>query len=226
MTAPVLLRSSIGKKIIMAITGLIWVGYLLMHMYGNLKVFGGAEAFNHYAESLRTLGAPLLGHGHALLVARAGLLIAIILHVWCAVALKRMAARARPQRYDTYRIMNANYAMVTMRWGGAAIAAFLLYHVAHLTWGVPGLNAQFVHGAPFQNLVAGFQNPVHVILYLIALVMIGLHLYHGTASFWQTMGWRTAKHDSLIRGFALILALGVPLGFATVPLSVLVGLVP
>ncbi len=218
-------RSSIGKKIIMSVTGLIWIGYLVLHMYGNLKAFGGADAFNHYAEGLRSLGAPLLGQGHGLLVARIVFLVSICLHIWAALVLRRMAMQARPQTYSTYKIVKANYAVITMRWGGAVIAAFLVYHLAHFTWGLPFLSSHFVRGEPYQNLVAGFQNPVHLVLYLVALVVVGMHLYHGAWSFFQTMGWRTDRHDRTIRMGTTLLALMVPLGFATVPLSVLAGLI-
>ncbi len=209
----------------MSITGLIWIGYLVLHMYGNLKVFGGPDAFNHYAEGLRLLGAPLLGEGHALLAARVVFVVSIALHIWAAIALKMMASRARPQNYDTYRIVEANYAMVTMRWGGAAIAAFLLYHVAHFTWGSSLLQSGFVRGQPYQNLVAGFHNPIHVALYLFALIVVGLHLYHGAWSFFQTMGWRSESANKGVRVLASTLALGIPIGFAVIPLSVVAGFV-
>ena len=209
----------------MSITGLIWVGYLVLHMYGNLKVFGGPDAFNHYAESLRGLGAPLLGEGHALQAVRVVLVVSIALHIWAAISLKMMASRARPQNYDTYRIVEANYAMVTMRWGGAAIAAFLLYHVAHFTWGLPLLQSGFTRGQPYQNLVAGFDNPIHLALYLFALIVLGLHLYHGAWSFFQTMGWRSASFNQGMRVLASVLALGIPIGFAVIPLSVVTGFV-
>ncbi len=209
----------------MSITGLIWIGYLVMHMYGNLKVFGGPETFNHYAESLRWLGAPLLGKGHALFAARMVFVVSLVLHMWAAIALKRMAAQARPQNYDTYRIVGANYAMVTMRWGGAAIAAFLLYHVAHFTWGSFLLQADFVRGQPYQNLVVGFQNPIHVTLYLGALIVVGFHLYHGAWSFFQTMGWRSEAFNKGTRVLASVLALGIPAGFALIPIAVVAGFV-
>ena len=219
-----LFRSSIGKKVIMSVTGLIWIGYLLLHMYGNLKAFGGPEVYNHYAESLRLLGEPLLGIGHALFSARVIFVVSIALHIWAAISLKVMAVRARPQNYDTYRIMEANYATVTMRWGGAVIAAFLLYHVAHFTWGARFLQPDFTRGEPYQNLVAGFNNPIHLALYLFALIVVGLHLYHGAFSFFQTMGWRSASYEGGMRALATILALAIPIGFAVLPLSVASGL--
>lgn len=220
-----LFRSSIGKKIVMAITGLVWIGYLLLHMYGNLKVFAGADAFNHYAESLRTLGEPVLAHGHLLMLVRIVLAISLALHVWAAIALKAMAMRARPRNYATYEIVEANYATVTMRWGGAAIAAFTIYHLAHFTWGMRALQNDFVRGEPYHNLISGFQNPLHVALYLAALTVVGLHLYHGTWSFFQTMGLRRSALDPGIRALSLVLALAISIGFATVPISVAARLV-
>lgn len=205
----------------MSLTGVIWIGYLVLHMYGNLKVFGGQEAFNHYAEGLRHLGEPLLGQGHALLTFRVILVVSVALHIWAAISLKLMAAKARPQNYETYKIVEANYAAVTMRWGGAVIAAFLLYHVAHLTWGISILQAGYTRGDPYQNLIQSFGNPIHVSLYLISLIVVGLHLYHGAGSFFQTMGWRSESSIRGIKALASVLALGIPIGFALVPLSVI-----
>lgn len=209
----------------MSVTGAIWIGYLALHMYGNLKVFGGAVAFDHYAESLRNLGEPLLGQGHALLFTRVLLAASIALHIWAAVSLKLMAVRARPQNYDTYRIVEANYATVTMRWGGGVIGAFLLYHVAHLTWGANFLQPDYVRGEPYQNLIHAFSSPLHVVLYLLALIVVGLHLYHGSESFFQTMGWSNESYARGIKALTAILALGIPIGFSLVPLSVITRLI-
>ena len=218
-------RSSIGKKIIMAGTGLIWIGYLLVHMYGNLKVFAGEEAFNHYAESLRTLGEPMVGHGHVLMLARIVLTLSLVAHVWSAMALTRAAQQARPVGYAKFRQASGNYATVTMRWGGLVLGLFILYHLAHLTWNVPALTGEFESGNTFDKLVVGFTNPVNVILYLLALVAVGLHLWHGGASFFQTMGWRTAGNRQRIRFLTGALAVAIPAGFAVVPLAVATGLV-
>lgn len=218
-------RSSIGKKIIMAGSGLVWIGYLLLHMYGNLKVFAGPEAFNHYAESLRTLGEPFVGHGHALMLVRIVLTLSILVHVWAALALTRIARKARPVGYAKFQQASGNHATVTMRWGGLVLALFILYHLAHLTWNVPALTGEFETGNTFDKLVVGFHNPVTVGLYLLALVAVGLHLWHGGASFFQTMGWRTAANRTGIRILTGILAIAIPAGFAVVPLAVVAGLV-
>lgn len=225
MAVMTLTRSTIGKKVIMAVTGLVWVGFLAFHMYGNLKVFQGAAYFNEYSEGLRHIGRPIFGAYHLLWVARLVLLGAVVLHVWAAIDLARAARRARPDGYAVKKRVQADYASVTMRYGGAAIFFFILYHLAHFTWGVRGVHPDFIPGNAYHNLVVGFQNPVNVILYLIALVAVGLHLYHGSWSMFQTLGFNNQKYDSSLRGLALALGILIPLGFATVPLSVLFGFV-
>jgi len=225
MAVMTLTRSTIGKKVIMAVTGLLWVGFLAFHMYGNLKVFQGAEYFNEYSEGLRHIGSPIFSAYHLLWVARIGLLVSVVLHVWSAISLTRAARMARPQQYALKKNINADYAAVTIRYGGAAIFFFLLYHLAHFTWGVRAIHPDFIHGDAYHNLVIGFQNPLNVTLYLIALVAVGLHLYHGTWSMFQTLGFNNQKYDSSLRGLALALGLLIPLGFATAPLSVLFGFV-
>lgn len=219
MYVSMLFRSSIGKKVIMAITGVIWVGYLTLHMYGNLKVFNGAVYFNHYAENLREIGAPIFGHLHLLTIARIVFVVSIALHIWAAVTLTIMARKARPDDYKMRKVVQAKYASITMRYGGVAIGLFLLYHLAHFTWG--SLPGQFVRGDAYGNLVAGFQNPVNSILYLIALVAVGMHLYHGTWSMFQTLGINNKDYDRSLRGLALALGVLIPVGFALVPIAVM-----
>ncbi len=225
MAAIALTRSTIGKKVIMAVTGLIWIGYVVVHMYGNLKVFFGLEYFNHYAEGLRVLGEPLLGRLHLLTVARIVLVGSIAAHVWAAVSLTRQAQTARPQRYAVTKRMSADYAALTMRWGGATIFFFILYHLAHLTWGLPLLNTNYVRGEAYQNLVYGFQNPINVAIYLAALTALGFHLYHGTWSMFQTLGLLDRNTTPPVRALAWILAIVIPVGFAVVPISVMLGII-
>jgi succinate dehydrogenase / fumarate reductase cytochrome b subunit len=220
-----LANSSIGKKVIMAVTGLVWIGFVAFHMYGNLKIFGGAEYFNEYSAGLRTLGEPLFGHTHLLWVARFVLVAAIVLHVWAAVSLYQRARTARPRNYEMHRTLQANYAAITIRYGGAVIFFFVLYHLMHLTWGVPVIHNEFHHGDAYHNVVAGFQSIPNVIIYTIAVIALGLHLYHGTWSMFQTLGINNRTYDRLIRGLALALAVIVPVGFIIVPYSVLFGFV-
>ena len=226
MAVMTLTRSSIGKKVIMAVTGLVWIGFLVFHMYGNLKVYQGAAYFNHYAESLRELGAPLFGHLHLLTILRLIVAVSVLLHIWAALSLTVAARNARPQSYAMKRLVQANYASITMRYGGVAIGLFLLYHLAHFTWGlIPIPPSGFEKGDAYGNLVGGFQSIFNVIFYLVAVAALGLHLYHGTWSMFQTLGFNNQKYDSTLRGLALALGILLPLGFAIVPLSVLFGFV-
>jgi succinate dehydrogenase / fumarate reductase cytochrome b subunit len=135
----------------MALTGVIWVGYVLLHMYGNLKAFQGSEHFNEYAEGLRYLGAPVFGHLHLLTIARLVLVAAIVIHVWAAWSLFVMAREARPSSYASRRVVQANYASLTMRYGGTVILLFVLYHLAHLRWGIGGVHSDYISGVAYHN---------------------------------------------------------------------------
>lgn len=219
-------RSSIAKKAVMALTGLVGIGYVLAHMYGNLKVFQGEEYFNAYAEGLRSLGAPIFGHAHLLWVIRIVLLAAVILHVWSAVSLTRQAQRARPEKYAVHHRVQADYASVTMRYGGTVLFLFLLFHLAHFTWGVQGIHNDFVAGDPYHNVISGFQFWPATVLYLLALVALGFHLYHGTWSMFQTLGMLNRKVDRPVRLLGLGLALIIVVGFSAVPLAVMVDYIP
>jgi succinate dehydrogenase / fumarate reductase cytochrome b subunit len=220
-----LYRSSIGKKAIMAITGLIGYGFVILHMVGNLKVFQGQEHFNEYAEFLRTVGEPAVPERTLLWVIRIALLAAVILHVWMAISLTRQDVASRPVGYREKRRVQQSFASMTLRWGGIAIFLFLIYHLAHFTFGVAPIHPNFVKGAAYQNLVLGFQNPLHVVLYLIATAALGMHLYHGVWSMFHTLGLNAPRTNSLFRGLAAFSGIGLFLGFAVVPIAVLTGIV-
>jgi succinate dehydrogenase / fumarate reductase, cytochrome b subunit len=225
MQAAALYRSSIGKKAVMAVTGLIWIGYVVVHMYGNLKVFLGAEYFNEYAHGLRYIGAPVFGHLHLLTIARIVLVASIVLHVWSALALTKQARQARPSSYASRRVIQANYAAMTMRYGGVVLVLFILFHLAQLTWGVPGTLSEFKAGDPYANVMLAFQSLPVVLIYIAGLVALGFHLYHGAWSMFQTLGFMSRQVDSTVRALAWALAIVVPVGFALVPLAVQFGLI-
>jgi succinate dehydrogenase / fumarate reductase cytochrome b subunit len=212
-------RTTVGKKFIMAITGIIGYGFVIGHMIGNLKAFLGPAAFNEYAEFLRTVGEPLLPARVLLWIVRIVLLVAVALHVWSAIALTRQAQVSRPVRYSQKKNIQANMASLTLRWGGAAIFLFLIYHLMHLTFGV--VHPDFRHGDAYHNLVAGFQNPLIVAVYLVAVAALALHLFHGVWSMFQSLGLNSPNVDRLIRGLALASAVILFLGFAAVPLGVM-----
>jgi succinate dehydrogenase / fumarate reductase cytochrome b subunit len=225
MQAVALYRSSIGKKALMALTGLVWIGYVVMHMYGNLKAFQGSAHFNEYAEGLRYLGAPVFGQLHLLTLGRIGLVAAILVHSWAAYSLFVMAHEARPSSYASRRVVKANYASITMRYGGVVILLFIIFHLAHLTWGISPIHPEYIRGDAYHNLVIGFSSLPVVLIYLVALAALALHLFHGTWSMFQTLGLNDNNWDTALRALAWVLAIVVPLGFAAVPLAVQFGII-
>ena len=220
-------RTTIGKKVIMAVTGLVWIGFVTFHMYGNLKVFGGPEYFNAYAEGLRSIGAPIFGHSHLLWMARLVLIGSVVLHVWAALTLYQRNTHTRPAKYTRHKKLQANYATLTMIYGGVFILLFLIFHLMHFTWGVPGIHPNFICDDAYHNVVVGFQSYAYIpsIIYLVAMVFLALHLYHGTWSMFQTLGLNNKTYTKMIQALALIVAIVVPVGFAIVPISVMIGLV-
>ena len=217
-------RTTIGQKVLMAVTGLIWIGFLVLHMYGNLKAFGGAAAFNSYAEHLRTFGEPILGDRYFLTLLRVVTLVALITHIVLAVRLSARNYVSRGNnRYAARKSVQADAAALTMKWGGLAIAFFIVFHLMQFTWGVKAVLPAFVRGDAYENMVAGFSNPVNTVLYLVALVALGLHLYHGSWSMFQTLGWNNAHTTRPLSWLALAIALVVGIGFALVPLAVTFG---
>ena len=227
-----LYQSTIGKKVIMAITGLIWIGFVVMHMYGNLKVFGffggGAEYFNEYAHGLREFGHPILGPKHFLILFRLLLIFALAAHVWAFFTLTRQSQSARPTGYGRHRTLATNPASLYIRWGGVAILFFIIFHLAHFTWYPPfSVNPDYIPGDAYHNLVSGFQmwGGAVSIIYFIALAALALHLYHGTWSMFQTLGLNNKTYTTFIRILATLVAVSIPLGFALVPLAILFGFI-
>jgi succinate dehydrogenase / fumarate reductase cytochrome b subunit len=219
-----LYRTSIGKKVIMALTGLIGIGFVIVHMYGNLKVFIGAEYFNNYSEGLRELGAPIFGHTHLLWISRLVLLAAVVLHVWAAWSLYQDSQRARAVKYIKHTKIQASPAALYIRVGGVIILIFLIFHLMHFTWGVPGIHPDFSQTDVYRNLVVGFRSYGYLpaIFYLVAMGALGFHLYHGTSSLFQTLG---LSHTRPLRALSLCLAIVIAVGFAIVPLAVMFGLI-
>jgi succinate dehydrogenase / fumarate reductase cytochrome b subunit len=220
-----LFRSQVGKKALMGLTGIVLFGFVLLHMLGNLKVYLGAEDFNHYAEWLREFGTPLLPHSGFLWILRLLLLIAVGVHILAAYQVTRSGWMARPQRYGRYEHQRSDYASRTIRWGGVIIALFVFYHLAHFTWGWSWAHPSFVVGDPYQNLVVGFRNGWISALYILAQVFLGLHLYHGLWSLFQSLGWSHPRFNSWRRHFARSFALMISMGNISFPLAVLTGVV-
>ena len=207
----------------MAVTGLLLFGWIVGHMTGNLKVFQGAEKFNAYAEFLREMGAPLFPESGVLWLVRGALTLALVIHVWAATSLTLINRRARDKDYETRKGVQLDYAARTMRWSGYLIAFYIIYHLMHLTWG--NVHHDFVAGNPYANLVSGFQVLPVALIYIAANLLLGMHLYHGLWSMFQSLGLNHPTYNLWRRYFAVTFAVVVCLGFISVPVAVLTGLV-
>lgn len=209
--------SSVGKKIVMAVTGLIWVAYLITHLLANLLVFQGPGKINAYSAFLHGTGGALWG-------ARLVLIAALVLHVIAAIELGDRRQEARPAGYAAGREPQVStWASRTIRWGGALILVFLVYHILHFTIGTA--HPYFIEGDPYHNVAAGFRNLPVVVFYLIAMAAVGLHLYHGLWSSGRSLGMSPPSPRPLRRTVALVLALLVWLGFTVIPIAVYAGVV-
>lgn len=219
-----LFRTSIGLKITMAVSGIVFVGFVIGHMLGNMKVYLGAEVFNHYAEGLREFGAPFLGHGQFLWIARAVLIVALVVHVWSALKLTRQSHAARDEGYRKRASMEFSRSSRSMRWGGVALLTFIIYHLLHLTFGL--VHPDFIPGDAYHNLVTGFESVPVSVVYMVAMIALGLHLYHGVWSAFQTLGISGPRINRWRRPLAMGIALFVVAGNLSFPVSVLTGILP
>jgi len=222
--AAALWGTMVGKKVVMAVTGIVLVGFVIAHMLGNLKVFLGAEAINAYAVFLREMGEPLLPYGLLLWVARIILLTSVALHIVAAVQLTRMNWTARPQGYQTKQPVAATYASRTMRWSGVILALFVVYHLLHLTAGAVGFQpGEFHHLSVYKNVAAGFSVWYVTLFYMLAMAALCLHLDHGVWSMFQSLGLSNARMTPALRALSRAVALLVFAGFISVPVAVLAG---
>ncbi|MBB4700905.1 succinate dehydrogenase cytochrome b subunit [Sphaerisporangium siamense] len=223
---PGLLRTSNGRKAVMAVTGAVLVLFLIGHMLGNLKIFLGAESFNSYAEWLRTVGEPAVPGRTLLTLTEIALVAAVVLHMWSAVSLARRAAKARPVKYAARRKSQAGgYVVHTMRYGGVIILLFVVWHLLDLTFGT--VNPKGFHASPYDRVVAGFDPSRWWVtaFYILALVMVGLHLRHGLWSAFQTLGLTRGRARGLLSAVAAAGSAVLILGFVSVPIAVMIGAV-
>jgi succinate dehydrogenase / fumarate reductase, cytochrome b subunit len=233
MTVAAVYRTTIGKKAIMALTGFIWVGYVILHMAGNLKIYLGPNAVDEWAMFLRTFGAPVLGSEGVLWLVRLVLLASIVLHVVTAYQLTRLDLNSRPVRYSQRRYLSATISSRSMRWSGVSILVFMVAHILHMTTG--HLHPDFIHpeyaggvvseAAVRHNLVTAFSNPLVTLLYILAMVALGLHLYHSTWSLLESLGINVFPKNNLVKRLAQLVAIVVPVGFASVPIAILLGFI-
>jgi len=210
------LRASVARKAIMAVTGFALFGFVILHLLGNLQVYEGPEKLNEYAKMLRRVPELLWG-------ARVTLLAAVALHIWAATSLTRMSLAARPQGYEVTRHLESTYASRTMRWSGVTIALFIVYHLLHFTFG--SVHPDFREGDVYHNVVAGFQLWPVSLFYVLAMIALGFHLYHGAWSMLQTLGLSHPRYNKVRNGLAGLLAILVVVGNISIPVAVLAGFV-
>jgi succinate dehydrogenase / fumarate reductase, cytochrome b subunit len=215
-------RTMIGKKVVMAVTGGMFVLFVIGHMLGNLKAFSGPAEINAYSQFLREVGRPELDYGQLLWTVRIVLLICVVLHVTAAIQLTRMNWAARPVSYSAKRDIETTFSARLMRWSGVLLVIFIIFHLLHLTAGFVGFRAgQFRHLAVYQNVVIAFAVWPVAAFYIIAMGALCLHLSHGIWSMLQTLGWSTARSEAKLKSISRVIAIVVFLGFTSVPVAVL-----
>jgi succinate dehydrogenase / fumarate reductase cytochrome b subunit len=216
-------RSAVGKKWVMALSGIALLGYVLAHMIGNLKLFLGESHLNEYAEWLRTLGEPVFPRTVLLWGMRIGLIAAFVLHIVAAYQLTRMNQKSRSAYQAPRDYVAANFASRTMRWTGVIIALYLIFHLLDLTWG--SANPDFRRGEVFDNLVESFQRVPVAIVYIVANIALAFHIFHGAWSMFQSLGWNNPRFNIYRRYFAAAFALVIGIGNVSMPLLVVTGVV-
>ncbi|QGG93949.1 succinate dehydrogenase cytochrome b subunit [Actinomarinicola tropica] len=221
-----LYQTAVGKKWVMALTGIALLGYVLAHMIGNLKLYFGPEDMNAYADWLRHLLYPALPEGWMLWIMRAGLLVAFVLHLHSAYSLTMMNRAARPVGYQGDRdYIAADFAGRTMRWSGIIVLLFIVWHLLDLTIGAEPVNGEFISHDPYNNVVASFERPLVAAFYVVANLALGLHIFHGAWSMFQSLGANNPKLNPIRRPFAVAFAAIVVVGNVSFPIAVQAGLV-
>ena len=207
----------------MAVTGIIMVLFLIAHMIGNLHVYQGADSFNKYSEWLRSFGEPAFPPRTLLTAIEVVLLVSVVAHMWAAYSLWAQARRARPVPYVTKKRVQQSFASRTLRWGGTIILLFIIWHLLDMTFGA--VNPAGTDSTPYDRLVASFSNPWITIFYVVALVLLGLHLRHGIWSATQTLGQTNRRRERAVNVIATVFAILLIAGYLVVPATVLFGLV-
>lgn len=216
--------STIGKKIVMAVSGVVLAAFVIAHMLGNLHLFEGAEEINAYGVFLREVGAPVAPHGGLLWANRIILLLALGAHVWSWVAVWRKSRDARRHGYREFERKVFSPVSLTMGWAGVFILLFVVYHILHMTTG--DAHPDFVPENVYHNLITGLSGWPVATVYVLAALAVGLHLYHGVWSATQTLGLNYPRWERFRRPASIAIALIVGFGFALVPLAIATGLVP
>ena len=216
-------NSSIGKKLVVALTGLAMVLFLAGHLTGNLLMYAGKEAFDEYARFLHEAG-----HGALIWVARLGLLVVFVLHVWATILLTRENKAAR-QAYEFQATIQASKSSRIMIWSGLTVLAFIVFHILHFTVRTNSHLAEIAKESPYEMVIAGFSGGfpqvLVVLFYVVAMTLLCSHISHGVASMFQTLGFRSKKSAGLIRSISLGYAAVIWLGFVSIPVAIMLGFV-
>jgi succinate dehydrogenase / fumarate reductase cytochrome b subunit len=217
-------QTAVGKKWVMALTGLGLIGFVIAHMAGNLKLYLGAEDIFHYGEFLRDMGEPIVPRTHLLWLLRFGLIAMFALHIHSAVTLDRMNTKSNARYRGGRDYIAANFASRTMKWSGPIILLYLLFHLADLTWGW-FLGDEYVRGDVYHNVVESMSSLPVALIYIVANVVLAVHIYHGAWSMFQSLGWNTPKFNPMRRGIAVALAGLILVGNLSFPIAVQAGLI-
>ncbi len=217
-------RSAIGKKWVMAVSGIMLLGFVLFHMIGNLKIYLGAAHLDEYAEWLRTIGEPFVPRGIFLWILRVGLIAAFFFHIVAAAQLTRMNQRSRPVKYQSPRdYVAADFASRTMRWTGVIVGLFVIFHLMDLTWGT--VDPHWARGHVYANVIHSFQRVPVAIVYIVANIALAIHIFHGAWSMFQSLGLNNPKWNDARRKFAIGFALLIGIANVSFPLLVVTGVV-
>ena len=212
------LASTNGKKIVMAVTGVMLFGWLTFHMLGNLQVFEGPAKINAYGAFLKSLPELLWGQ-------RAVMFLAICLHIWASIGLALKNNAARPKGYAKKKSVVSSYASRTMYWSGPLLFCFIVYHLLHFTVGIVHPGSDFKEGDIYHNMVVSFSVWYVSAWYIFSMILLGLHVGHGASSFLQSLGFNHPRHTPVIKKIAAVYAFLLIAGFISIPVSVLAGLV-
>lgn len=211
-------QTTVGKKAIMAVTGFILFGFVCGHLLGNLQIFLPPEKINHYAATLRSLPPLLWG-------TRITLLVSVILHIWSSFQLWLLQRQARPIKYVKRTNLNSTYASRTMLWSGPIIAAFVIFHLLHFTFGTVHPGGPFDEHNVYNNVVTGFQVWPVSLFYIIAMIMLCYHLYHGLWSIFQSLGFSHPVYTPWLQRLSKVVAILIAAGNISIPVAVLAGFI-
>jgi succinate dehydrogenase / fumarate reductase cytochrome b subunit len=215
--APRFWDSTIGKKAVMAVTGVVLAGFVVGHLLGNLQIFLGPDRFNGYAHALKSL--PEL-----LWAVRITLIVSVVAHIWSSIQLAVVKSEARPVSYVRSKSIASSYASRTMYMSGPIVAAFVIYHLMQFTFGVGG--TPYMESDPYGNVINGFRVPAVSLFYILAMLLLCLHLRHGLSSIVQTLGLTHPRYTPQLKALAVIVATLIFFGFVSIPVAVMAGVIP